>query len=197
MINLACSAIGSAKRVVIEKIMARLFFSERGLNIMPKNRVQGFVFGVLMSITMAYGMEVYNIAMKEGGLEQLTNRVFRDALLETSYMWLLVLLFSNLWGNRVGHSLANKICRKEDNPFLHILFTSGCTVLIMCPTMSLVAAILFSVIIGGGSVTHLPAYWVATVLKNFPMALLWNLFAAGPITRFLFRHIFSRQLQQA
>ena len=177
--------------------MARLFFSERGLNIMPKNRVQGFVFGVLMSITMAYGMEVYNIAMKEGGLEQMTNRVFRDALLETSYMWLLVLLFSNLWGNRVGHSLANKICRKEDNPFLHILFTSGCTVLIMCPTMSLVAAILFSVIIGGGSVTQLSAYWLATVLKNFPMALLWNLFAAGPITRFLFRHIFSRQLQQA
>lgn len=73
--------------------MARLFFSERGLNIMPKNRVQGFVFGVLMSITMAYGMEVYNIAMKEGGLEQMTNRVFRDALLETSYMWLFVLLF--------------------------------------------------------------------------------------------------------
>ena len=53
---------------------------------MPKNRVQGFVFGVLMSITMAYGMEVYNIAMKEGGLEQMTNHVFRDALLETSYM---------------------------------------------------------------------------------------------------------------
>mgnify|MGYP000772462705 FL=1 len=63
--------------------------------------------------------------------------------------------------------------------------------------MSLVAAILFSVIIGGGSVTQLSAYWLATVLKNFPMALLWNLFAAGPITRFLFRHIFSRQLQQA
>ena len=29
---------------------------------MPKNRVQGIIFGVLMSVTMAYGMEVYNVA---------------------------------------------------------------------------------------------------------------------------------------
>lgn len=64
----------------------------------------------------------------------------------------------------------------------------------MCPTMSMVAAILFSVILGGGSWSQLPGYWVATVLKNFPMALLWNLFAAGPVSRLLFRRIFARQL---
>lgn len=29
---------------------------------MPKNKVQGVIFGILMSITMAYGMEVYNVA---------------------------------------------------------------------------------------------------------------------------------------
>ena len=33
---------------------------------MPKNKVQGVIFGILMSITMAYGMEVYNIAWKMG-----------------------------------------------------------------------------------------------------------------------------------
>lgn len=29
---------------------------------MPKNKVQGVIFGILMSLTMAYGMEVYNVA---------------------------------------------------------------------------------------------------------------------------------------
>ena len=81
----------------------------------------------------------------------MTNRVFWDALLEAAYMWIFVFVFSNLWGNRVGHALAAKITRPQDSPFVHILFTSCCTVLIMCPTMSAVAAILFSVLMGGGS----------------------------------------------
>ena len=29
---------------------------------MPKNKVQGIIFGILMSVTMAYGVEVYNVA---------------------------------------------------------------------------------------------------------------------------------------
>ena len=55
-----------------------------------------------MSVTMAYGVEVYNVANKEGGLAQMTNGVFWDALLEAGYMWLFVFLFSNLWGQPYG-----------------------------------------------------------------------------------------------
>ena len=33
---------------------------------MPKDRKQGMVLGVIMSYAMAYGMEIYNIAIKEG-----------------------------------------------------------------------------------------------------------------------------------
>ena len=61
---------------------------------MPKTSVQRIVFGVLMSITMAYGMEVYNVALREGGLSAMTDLVFWDALKETAYMWLFVFLFS-------------------------------------------------------------------------------------------------------
>ena len=164
---------------------------------MPRTKFQRIIFGLIMSITMAYGMEVYNVALKEGGLSQMTNGVFWDALLEASYMWIFVFLFSNLWGNWIGHKLAVQICRVEDSPFLRTLFISGCTVLVMCPTMSAVAAVLFSVVLGGGSWGQLPAYWVGTVLKNFPMALLWDLFAAGPTTRLLFRRLFAQQLAAA
>lgn len=170
---------------------------------MPRTKGQGIVFGIIMSMTMAYGMEVYNVAIKNGcgtlgwNFSSLTNRVFLDALIEASYMWVFVFIFSNLWGNKIGHKLADKIIRPEkDNPFFITLMISSCTVLIMCPTMSLVASILFNVILAHQSPVDLPAIWVGTVIKNFPMALLWNLFAAGPITRLLFRTIFKKQLKE-
>ena len=51
---------------------------------MPKTKLQGVIFGLIMSVTMAYGMEVYNVALKSGGLSAMTNRVFWDALLEAA-----------------------------------------------------------------------------------------------------------------
>ena len=164
---------------------------------MPETKTEKIIFGVLMSVTMAIGMEVYNVAIKmgynamPGGLSNMTNQVFPDALVEAAYMWIFVFLFSNLWGNRLGHALAARIIRPEqDNPFFITLMISSCTVLVMCPTMSMVAAILFNVILAGNPVSQLPAIWVGTVIKNFPMALLWNLFAAGPFSRLVHRKMF-------
>ena len=164
---------------------------------MGKTRGEKIVFGILMSVTMAIGMEVCNVAIKmgyntmPGGLSNMANQVFPDALVEAATMWIFVFLFSNLWGNRLGHALAAKVIRPEqDNPFFITLMISSCTVLVMCPTMSMVAAILFNVILAGNPVSQLPAIWVGTVLKNFPMALLWNLFAAGPFSRLVYKKIF-------
>lgn len=164
---------------------------------MIKTRTEKLVFGILMSVTMAIGMEIYNVAIKmgyntmPGGLSNMVNQVFPDALAEAAYMWIFVFLFSNLWGNRLGHALAEKIIRPEqDNPFFITLMVSSCTVLVMCPTMSMVAAILFNIILAGNPLSQLPAIWVGTVIKNFPMALLWNLFAAGPFSRLVYRKIF-------
>ena len=91
---------------------------------MPKTKFQGIIFGLLMSLTMAYGMEVYNVALKAGGLAVMTNRVFLEALLETAYMWILVFLFSNLWGNRLGFRLA-KIGRWQLEPAAGLLGGHG------------------------------------------------------------------------
>ena len=167
---------------------------------MPETKTEKIIFGVLMSVTMAIGMEVCNMDIKmgynamPGGLSNMTNQVFPDALVEAAYMWIFVFLFSNLWGNRLGHALAARIIRPEqDNPFFITLMISSCTVLVMCPTMSMVAAILFNVILAGNPVSQLAAIWVGTLIKNFPMALLWNLFAAGPLSRLLFRCLFCRK----
>lgn len=166
---------------------------------MPKNKIQGFIFGVIMSYAMAYGMEIYNVAIKlgvnltAGGFSNMTNLIFWEALKEASYMGLLVLLFSNLWGNRIGASFASKHCDpSKDNPYICQLLRQAGTVAVMCPTMSLVASILFNIILGGTPLSQLPAIWVGTFFKNFPMAFFWNMFAAAPSTHWLFKKIFHQ-----
>ena len=166
---------------------------------MPKNKIQGFIFGVIMSYAMAYGMEIYNVAIKlgvnltAGGFSNMTNLIFWEALKEASYMGLLVLLFSNLWGNRIGASFASKHCDpSKDNPYICQLLRQAGTVAVMCPTMSIVASILFNIILGGTPLSQLPAIWVGTFFKNFPMAFFWNMFAAAPFTHWLFKKIFHQ-----
>lgn len=167
---------------------------------MPKTKAQGIIFGVIMSYAMAYGMEVYNVAIKQGfntlagGFSNMGNGVFLDALMEALYMGLFVFLFSNLWGNRLGARFAAKHCDPaKDNPYFCQIMRQAGTVAIMCPTMSLVASILFNVILAGNPWTQLPAIWVGTLLKNFPMALCWNLFAAAPFAHWIFNLIFGRK----
>ena len=60
-------------------------------------------------------------------------------------------------------------------------------------SMSMVASILFNVILARQSITQLPAIWVGTVIKNFPMAFFWNMFAAEPFTRWLFKALFPQK----
>ena len=163
---------------------------------MPKTKFQGVIFGLLMSYSMAYGMEIYNMAIKMGfnlqvgGFSTMTNVVFWEAFKEALYMGIFVFIFSNLWGNRMGARFMERHCNPaKDNPYFCQLMRQAGTVAVMCPTMSLVAAILFNVILAGEPVWQLPAIWVGTFLKNFPMAFFWNMFAAAPFTRWAFGHI--------
>lgn len=167
---------------------------------MPKTKAQGIIFGLIMSYAMAIGMEVYNIAFKmgfhlnPGGFSTMTNAVFPAAFVEAAYMGLFVFLFSNLWGNRAGAAFAAKVADPiKDNPYFCQLMRQAGTIAVMCPTMSLVASILFNVILAKQPIGQLPAIWVGTVIKNFPMAFFWNMFAAAPFTRWAFRRLFAEK----
>ena len=151
-----------------------------------------------MSYAMAIGMEVYNSAIKmgfnlnPGSLSSMTNAVFPAALLEAAYLGLFVFLFSNLYGNRAGAAFAAKVTSPEkDNPYFCQLMRQAGTIAVMCPTMSMVASILFNVILAKQPLSQLPAIWVGTVIKNFPMAFFWNMFAAAPFTRWFFGKLFK------
>lgn len=62
--------------------------------------------------------------------------------------------------------------------------------------MSLFASLLFNVILAGRPLVDLPIIWIGTLFKNFPMALLWNLFAASPLSRICLKAAFP-ELRQA
>ena len=170
------------------------------MQFMPRTKAQGQIFGLIMSYAMAIGMEVYNIAIKMGyslnvgGFSTMTLRVFPAALKEAAYMGIFVFITSDLWGNRIGaHFMEKYTDPKKDNPYFCRIMRQAGTVAIMCPTMSLIASILFNVILAGQPVWELPAIWVGTLIKNFPMALCWNMFAAAPFTHWLFDLLFAKK----
>lgn len=170
---------------------------------MFKSKKQGIIFGLIMSYSMAFGMEIYNVAIKmefnlqAGGLSNMTNIVFFEAFKECLYMGLFVFLFSNLWGNRAGARFAAKHGNPQKyNPYFCQLLRQGGTVAIMCPTMSMVATVLFNIIMGGASWLQLPSIWVGTLFKNFPMAFFWNFFAATPFSHWAFSMIFRAHHKQ-
>lgn len=63
---------------------------------------------------------------------------------------------------------------------------SICICCIMCPTMSLIATILFKDTKDFGT-------WIQTWAMNFPMAILYQMFYCGPLVRFIFRIIFEKK----
>lgn len=139
---------------------------------MPQTKTQGAVFGLLMSYFMALGIEVTNVAHKLGAM---SNAVFLPALKETVFMGAIVFVVSMLYGSRAGQHIAHKFVRPgRDNPLLVTLAVSGCTVMVMCPSMSLIATALFT-----GIDAEFFARFLATLYRNLPWALLWQIFAAG------------------
>ena len=70
---------------------------------MPENKKQGFIFGVIMSYAMAFGMEIYNSAinlgfqLKLGGLSHMTNEVFVAAMKEVGWIGIVVIILSSLF----------------------------------------------------------------------------------------------------
>ena len=73
--------------------------------------------------------------------------------------------------------------------FILEMFIAAFTVCLMCPMMSLVATILFK----GGLHPELLSSWLQTTALNFPMALCWQIFCAGPLVRCIFRVLFPEK----
>lgn len=148
---------------------------------MPKTKWQEAGFTIMMVLVMVYAMVCYNIALDLGGME---NRVFLMALREMPLMCVIAFLLDFFFVGHVAKKAAMHVVHPErgDNPFLLVMLISAVSVQCMCPLMSLVATLLFHHDAG----VEMIGVWIKTMVFNFPMALCWQFFAAGPLVRFLF-----------
>lgn len=151
---------------------------------MPKTKTQEIVFAIMMVIVMVYAMVTYNVSLNMGGL---SNKVFLIALKELPIMGIIAFLVEGLFVSKIARKKAMEIVDvKRDNPFMMVIMISAVTVCLMCPIMSFIATIMHH-----GVNTNFIANWFQAIVFNFPMALCWQLFYAGPFVRFVFKKIFK------
>ena len=149
---------------------------------MPKTKFQNVIFTLLMAFVMVYAMICYNIAINRGGM---TNEVFLLAFHEVVIMWPVAFVLEMFVVERLAKMLAFRLVTPDDKPIFILLAISSMIVCLMCPMMSLVATILFQ-----NPGKEIIALWFQTTALNFPMALCWQIFFAGPLVRLIFRTVF-------
>ena len=150
---------------------------------MPKNKFQDVVLTIIMATIMVYGMVVYNVALNTGGV---TGQTFLLALHELPIMVPIAFILEFFIVGKLARALAFSVMKPTDRPQFITYAISICICCIMCPTMSLVATILFKD-------THTFGTWIQTWAMNFPMALLYQMFYCGPFVRLIFRAIFREK----
>lgn len=151
---------------------------------MPRTKGQELIFTILMVFVMVYGMIIYNMCLETGGMQ---NSYFLNAFHEMWFMGPIAFVLDFfLYGHLSKWIAFRTIDPKSSQPILIVLTISAVTVCLMCPTMSLAATLL----IKQPEWSRLAVTWIETTIKNFPMALCWQIFLAGPLVRKIFRLIF-------
>ena len=153
---------------------------------MPKTKFQEVIFTIMMVLVMVYGMICYNIALGMGGMR---TEVFLAAFHELPIMGPIAFILDFFIVSKIAGRKAFQIVNPQrDNPFHIVIAISAVSVICMCPLMSFAATLLFK---NAGS--EIVAVWLQTTALNFPMAFFYQFCYAGPLVRFIFRHIFPEK----
>ncbi len=154
---------------------------------MPKTTFQNVIFTAIMAFFMVYAMICYNIALNTGGM---SNQVFLMAFHEMLIMWPVAFVLEFFLVDKLAHKLAFRIVSPTDKPVFIVLAISAMIVLVMCPTMSLIATFLFK-----DAGNQFVSVWLQTAFFNFPVAFFWQICYCGPFVRWIFRMLFRKQLE--
>ncbi len=152
---------------------------------MPKTKFEDVIFTIMMVLVMVYAMVCYNMAFAMGGMK---NEIFVKALFELPIMCPIAFLLEFFFVGNITKSIAFKtIDPKKTQQLFIILVISSLTVCFMCPLMSFAATVLFNY----NGLGNIVSTWLSILVRNFPMALCFQIFYAGPFVRFIFRKIFN------
>ena len=178
---------------------------------MPKNQFQRMIFALLTVIVTVHGYVFYSLYVVNGGtlmavtgapsvLEAIRQQGGVYMLGRSVPIWTVVLvefclayLLETVMGSPMSFRLACKVFDMKATH--HMLFETAvicATVGLMCPVMSLLAAILYYPYYAGFNFLTLLANWIKLVCLNFPFAYFSQLFFIQPLVRTVFKFLFCR-----
>ncbi len=156
-----------------------IYFFPKEVFTMPKTKFQELVFTLMMIPTMVVWMVLYNVWLSPAGLAGFSARTLAEMLQLCAAA--LAVEFPII--SPVAHKLAFAVVRRLNvRPRFIPIVVSCCMVSMMCPYMSFSAMLLLN----GGLPQNWPAVWGRMLAANYPMALAWQLCAAGPAVRTAF-----------
>jgi hypothetical protein len=181
---------------------------------MPRNQFQRMVFAFLTVLITVHGYVFYSLYVINGNtLMQVTGA---DSVLHAINaqggvmmfgkmlpIWAVILIefcFAYLLECVIGSPLSFKMaCNMFDpqrnHPMIFETVIISCTVLIMCPTMSFLAAWFYYPYYAGFHILTLLANWLKLVCFNFPFAFFSQVFFIQPIVRILFGKLFAKDIK--
>lgn len=179
---------------------------------MPRNQFQRMIFALITVVITVHAYVFYSLYVVNGEtLMALTGESSvlsairaQDGVLMFGHflpIWAVILIefvlaytLETVMGSPCSFRLA---CRVFDPKTTHpVLFETAvicATVGLMCPSMSLLAAILYYPYFQGFHLLTLLANWLKLVCFNFPFAFFTQLFFIQPFVRTVFKALFRKQ----
>jgi hypothetical protein len=118
-------------------------------------------------------------------------------------IWAVILIefcFAYLLECVIGSPMSFKMACKmfdprRNHPMIFETVIISCTVVIMCPTMSFIAAWLYYPYYAGFNIFTLLANWLKLVCYNFPFAFFSQIFFIQPLVRMVFGKLFAKDIK--
>ena len=181
---------------------------------MPRNMFQRMIFALLTVVITVHAYVFYSLYVINGNTLMEVNQassVLNAIKAQGGVMmmgnmcpiWMVVLvefclafLLENLYGSPLSFKIACRVFDpRKNHPMIFESAIICATVELMCPVMSLLAAIIYYPYYMGFHVLTLLANWLKLVCFNFPFAFFTQLFFIQPLVRTLFKFIFSKDIK--
>ncbi len=151
---------------------------------MGSNRLENFIFSLMVCIFMVIGMTGYNAFLSAG-----LNHNYLSTYLSLRFIILLAIAFAIDWFivSPIVKTIVKKLTKPSD-PFLRkVIMISGLMVLFMCSFMSAIGVTLMH------TQGNLFVQYAHMFAFNIIVALPLQFLIVGPIARFLFFKVFPIQ----
>lgn len=181
---------------------------------MPRNQFQRMVFAFLTVVVTVHGYVFYSLYVVNGNVLMQVNHAksvlsairLQGGVYMFSRMlpiWAVILIefcfayfLECVLGSPLSFKMASRMFDpKRNHPMIFETAIISCTVAIMCPAMSFLAAIFYYPFYAGFNFATFLANWLKLVCFNFPFAFFSQIFFIQPFVRFLFSKIFAKDIR--